>query len=70
MPFLFALYIVAFLDRVNISFAGLDMTREPGFSGRVFGFGAGIFFLATSCSKFRVRCWWSCGARANGSPRS
>src|SRR5260370_9085544 len=45
IPFLFLLYITAYLDRVNVSFAGLDMTRELKFSGEVFGFGAGIFFF-------------------------
>jgi ACS family tartrate transporter-like MFS transporter len=45
MPFLFLLYIVAYLDRVNVGFAGLEMTRELGFSDAVFGTGAGIFFL-------------------------
>jgi len=45
LPFLFLLYIVAFLDRINVSFAGLDMTRELGFSNDVFGFGSGIFFV-------------------------
>jgi len=45
IPFLFLLYIVAFLDRINVSFAGLEMTRELGFSNQVFGFGAGIFFV-------------------------
>lgn len=45
MPFLFVLYIIAFLDRINVSFAGLDMTRELGFSDQVFGFGSGIFFV-------------------------
>src|SRR5881296_2754030 len=45
MPFLFLLYIVAYLDRVNVSYAGLEMTRELGFSNEVFGFGAGIFFV-------------------------
>jgi sugar phosphate permease len=45
LPFLLVLYIVAFLDRINISFASLDMTRELGFSDEVFGFGAGIFFF-------------------------
>ena len=44
LPFLFLLYIIAFLDRINISFAGLDMTRELGFSDQVFGLGSGIFF--------------------------
>src|SRR6266478_6656914 len=45
IPFLFLLYIVAFLDRINVGFAGLEMTRELGFSNEVFGFGAGIFFV-------------------------
>src|SRR5262245_5063390 len=45
LPFLFLLDIVAFLDRVNVSFAGLDMTRDLNFSDRVFGLGAGIFFI-------------------------
>lgn len=45
LPFLFVLYIVAFLDRVNVSFAGLEMSRDLNFSDRVFGLGAGIFFV-------------------------
>ncbi len=45
LPFLFLLYITAYLDRVNVSFAGLEMTRELRFSNEVFGFGAGIFFF-------------------------
>src|SRR3954466_1890065 len=45
IPFLFALYIIAYLDRVNIGYAALEMTRELRFSNEVFGFGAGIFFV-------------------------
>src|SRR6266851_3954328 len=45
IPFLFALYFVAYLDRVNISFAALELTREVGFTNEMFGFGAGIFFI-------------------------
>ncbi len=45
MPFLFVLYVVCFLDRVNIGFAALGMNRDLGFSPAVYGFGAGIFFL-------------------------
>ena len=45
IPFLVLLYITAYLDRVNVSFAGLEMTRELRFSNEVFGFGAGIFFF-------------------------
>ncbi|MBZ5608030.1 MAG: MFS transporter [Acidobacteriia bacterium] len=48
IPFVFLLYITAFIDRVNVSFAGLDMTRELHFSNEVFGFGAGIFFFGYS----------------------
>jgi ACS family tartrate transporter-like MFS transporter len=45
LPFLFILYIVCFLDRVNIGFAALQMNHDLGFSPAVYGFGAGIFFL-------------------------
>jgi len=45
MPFLGLLYIVAFLDRVNVGFAALSMNKELGFSNAVYGFGAGIFFV-------------------------
>src|SRR5262245_17455371 len=44
-PFLFLLYILNYLDRVNVSFASLQMTGELHFSNSVFGFGAGIFFI-------------------------
>ena len=45
IPFMMALYLVAFLDRVNISFAALTMNAELGLSPTVYGWGAGIFFL-------------------------
>jgi ACS family tartrate transporter-like MFS transporter len=45
MPFIFLLYIVSYLDRVNIGSAGLQMGKELGFSDAVFGFGAGVFYL-------------------------
>jgi ACS family tartrate transporter-like MFS transporter len=45
MPFLFLLYLVSYLDRVNVSYASLEMTRDLHFSNKVFGFGSGIFFL-------------------------
>jgi D-galactonate transporter len=44
LPFLFVLYFIAYLDRVNVGFAGLEMSRNLGFTDRVFGLGAGIFF--------------------------
>ena len=45
LPFLFILYLIAFLDRVNVGYAGLEMSRELSFTDRVFGLGAGIFFV-------------------------
>ena len=45
LPFLFILYIIAFLDRVNVGYAGLEMARDLAFSDRVFGLGAGIFSI-------------------------
>ena len=46
IPFLFLLYIVAYLDRINVGFAALQMNAALGFSATVYGFGAGIFFLS------------------------
>jgi MFS transporter, ACS family, tartrate transporter len=46
IPFLFLLYIVAYLDRVNVGFASLDMNRDLKFSDAVYGLGSGIFFLS------------------------
>jgi len=45
IPFLFICYIVAFLDRVNVGFAKLQMAGDLQFSDAVYGFGAGIFFI-------------------------
>ena len=45
IPFLFVLYIVAYLDRVNVGFAAIDMNRDLGFSAAVYGLGSGLFFL-------------------------
>jgi ACS family tartrate transporter-like MFS transporter len=44
MPFLFLLYIVAYLDRINVSFAVLQMRGQLGLSDRVYGRAAGMFF--------------------------
>jgi MFS family permease len=45
MPVLFAAYIIAYVDRVNVSFAELQMMGDLKFSESVYGLGAGIFFL-------------------------
>ena len=45
VPFLFLCYLAAYLDRVNVGFAKLQMLDDLGFSSTVYGLGAGIFFL-------------------------
>jgi MFS transporter, ACS family, tartrate transporter len=68
MPFLFLLYIVAYLDRINVSFAVLQMRDQLGLSDRVYGRAAGIFFAGyfifqlpsnLVLEKFGVRRWIS-----------
>ncbi len=44
IPVMCLMYVVSFLDRVNISFAALTMNQDLGFSPEVYGFGSGIFF--------------------------
>ena len=46
IPFLMVCYMVAFLDRVNVGFAALQMNHAIGLSPAVFGLGSGIFFIA------------------------
>jgi ACS family tartrate transporter-like MFS transporter len=45
IPFMFVLYIVAYLDRINVGFAALQMNQDLGLTPAVYGFGAGIFFI-------------------------
>jgi ACS family tartrate transporter-like MFS transporter len=66
IPFLILLYFFAYLDRVNISFAALQMNGDLGFSTTVYGFGASMFFIAyflfevpsnLALSKVGARLW-------------
>ena len=68
MPFLFLLYIIAYLDRINMSFAVLQMRGQLALSERVIGRAAGIFFIGyfffqvpsnLVLEKFGVRRWIS-----------
>ena len=68
MPFLFLLYIVAYLDRINVSFGVLQMREQFGLSDRVIGRASGIFFIGyfffqlpsnLVLEKFGVRRWIS-----------
>src|SRR5437868_15127726 len=45
LPFLFACYVFAYLDRVNVGFAKLQMLNDLKFSETIYGLGAGIFFI-------------------------
>ncbi len=45
IPFIFVLYLVNYIDRVNVGFAALTMNKDLGLSPSVFGIGAGVFFF-------------------------
>ena len=46
LPFVFLLYVVAYIDRVNVSFASLRMNMDLGFSDTAFGLGSGMFYVS------------------------
>lgn len=46
LPFLFILYIINYLDRTSAAYAAIGMSRDLGFSARIFGLGAGVFFVS------------------------
>ena len=45
IPFMMLLYVVNFVDRLNVGFAALTMNKDLNFSPSIFGFGAGVFFI-------------------------
>src|SRR3979490_3541360 len=45
LPFVFLIYVVNYIDRVNVSFANLRMSADLGFSDRVYGLGVGMFYI-------------------------
>jgi MFS transporter, ACS family, tartrate transporter len=66
MPVLLLLYVIAYLDRVNVTFAQDKLQSDLGFSGAVYGFGAGVFFIGyfimevpsnLALHKFGARRW-------------
>src|SRR4051795_10369959 len=66
IPFLFVCYFVAYLDRVNVGFAKLEMNAALGLSDAAYGLGAGLFFIAyfllevpsnLALDKFGARRW-------------
>jgi MFS transporter, ACS family, tartrate transporter len=66
MPFLFVCYFVAYLDRVNVGFAKLQMNAALGLTEAAYGLGAGLFFISyfllevpsnLALDKFGARLW-------------
>ena len=55
LPFLWWLYVIAFLDRVNVAYAALEMSHNLGFSDRVLGWAPGFSSSGTCYWKFRAR---------------
>ncbi len=45
LPFLILAYLICYIDRVNVGFAGLQMNQDLGLSKTIFGLGGGIFFI-------------------------
>ena len=70
MPFLLLLYIVAWLDRVNVGFAALQMNEDLGFSATVYGFGAGIFYFGYALFEIPSNLVLARVGRASGSRAS
>ena len=54
LPLIALGYGAAYIDRVNISFAALQMNRDLHFSATVYGFGAGLFFLSYAACEVPV----------------
>jgi MFS transporter, ACS family, tartrate transporter len=66
IPFVFALYVVSYIDRANIGYAALQMNQELGLSASAFGFAAGVFFIGyflfevpsnLALARFGARVW-------------
>src|SRR6185436_598566 len=68
LPLLFACYVIAYVDRANVSIAKLTMTKDLGFDNAVIGFAAGVFFIgyflleipgSILCERWSARKWIS-----------
>ena len=57
MPVLILLFVIAWLDRVNVGFARLQMLADRGFSDAVFGFGAGVFYFGYLLFELPSNLW-------------
>ena len=68
LPFVFLIYLINYIDRVNVSFANLRMSADLGFSDRVYGLGVGMFYLtyilfeipgAVIVERWSARTWFA-----------
>src|SRR6201990_2113462 len=66
MPFLILAYLICYIDRVNIGFAALQMNKAVGLDPKIYGLGAGIFFVGyfilevpsnLALQRFGARVW-------------
>jgi ACS family tartrate transporter-like MFS transporter len=55
LPMLGLGYLIATIERFNVSFAATQMNADLGFSATVYGFGSGLFFLSASFLKKRTK---------------
>lgn len=55
LPFLLLFSIIASIDRANLGFASIDLSKEIGLTAEDYGLGVGLFFL--SYSMFQVSCF-------------
>jgi hypothetical protein len=69
LPFLLLLYIISWLDRVNVGFAKLQMNTDLGMSDTAYGW-CRHFLLGYALCEFRATCCWCASARASGSRAS
>jgi hypothetical protein len=70
LPFLMLAYLICYIDRVNAGFAALQMNKDIGLTGTVFGLGGGIFYIGYSCSRSPATWHWRNSALASGSAGS
>ena len=70
LPIAVVSYFFCYLDRINVGFAALTMNKDLGLDAATFGFAAGVFFGAISCSRCQATSFWRRSARVCGSPAS
>ena len=70
IPLIAIAYGVAYTDRVNISFAALQMNRDLHFSASAYGLGAGLFFLSYALARFLRTCCCIGSGHGGGSRES